>query len=159
MNAVLLARHLHVTHVYMDDTSCTITFRLPVVSVLCRDDSDTVHCVAWGLIPNRTTDSFVRFLTFMSRFYGDIKTVICDRHAAQRKAIVLVFGEGVKVLHCCVHVARNIQRNTGMKTDLLTLFWAMGNTNRGVGASLHPSTRAHSRCQTLPVHDTPHVIT
>ena len=36
-----------------------------------------------------------------------------------------MFGEGVRVLHCCIHVARNIQRNTGMKSDLLKLFWAM----------------------------------
>ena len=125
VNAVLLARRLNVTNVYMDDTSCTNTFGLPVVSVLCRDDYDTVHCVAWELLRNRTTDAFVRFLTFVSKFYRDVKTVVCDRHVAQRNTIVRVFGESVKVLHCCVHVARNIQRHTGMKSDLLSRFWAM----------------------------------
>ena len=50
---------------------------------------------------------------------------MCDRHQVQRNAIVRVFGEHVNVVHCCVHVARNIQRNTGMRSDLLSLFWAM----------------------------------
>ena len=98
VNAVLVARRLRVAHVFMDDTSCTNTFGLPVVSILCRDASDTVHCVAWGLIKNRTTEAFVRFLMFVSRFYGGITTVVCDRHQAQRNAIVGVLG---RASGCC----------------------------------------------------------
>ena len=84
----------------MDDTSCTNEFGFPMVSILCRDDSVTVHCIAWGVIKNRTTDSFARFLTFVSKYFGDIKTFVCDRHYAQQKAIVQVFGQRVNVLHC-----------------------------------------------------------
>ena len=113
------------THVFMEDTSCTNEFALPLVAVLCRDDSETVHCVAWGIIKNRITDSFVRFLTFVAKYFRDIKTFVCDRHYAQQKAIVQVFGEHVNVLHCCVHIARNILQNTGTNSDLLTRFWKM----------------------------------
>ena len=125
VNSVLLTKRLRVTHVFMDDTSCTNEFSLPVVAILCRDDSDTVHCIAWGIVKNRTTDSFVRFLTFVTKYFKDIKTFVCDRHYAQQKAIIQVFGEHVNVLHCCVHIARNIQQNTGPKSDLLGLFWTM----------------------------------
>ena len=65
------------------------------------------------------------FLTFASRFYGDIKTVVCDRNHAQRKTIVRVFGERVNVLHCCVHAAQNNPRNAGNRSDPICLFWAM----------------------------------
>ena len=113
VKAVFVSVGLLVTHVYMDDTACTDMFGLPAVSVLCRDDSDTVHCIAWGLLRNRTTDSFTRFLTFMSKFHGDIKTVVCDRHIAQRNAIVRVFGQSIRVLHCCVHVTRKSNATPG----------------------------------------------
>ena len=95
------------------------------MSILCRDDCGTLHCVAWGITKNRTTSSFVRFLTFISKFFPDIKTFVCDRHCAQRNAIISVFGENVHVIHCCVHVARNIQTNTGMRSGLVKLFWNM----------------------------------
>ena len=44
--AVLLARNFCVTRFYIDDTSRTNTFGLTIVSVLCSDDSDTLHTVA-----------------------------------------------------------------------------------------------------------------
>ena len=93
----------------------------------------------------------MRFLTFVSRFYGGITTVVCDRHQAQRKAIVGVLGEGVRVLHCCIHVARNIQRNTGMKSDLLKLFWAMRYTRTEASerAFIDALERLHAAKRTL----------
>ena len=36
-----------------------------------------------------------------------------------------MFGQCVNVLHCCVHIARNIQHNTGAKSDLLCRLWTM----------------------------------
>ena len=50
---------------------------------------------------------------------------MCDRHHAQRKAICSVYGDGIRVLYCCVHIARNIQRNVGPNSRLLSLFWEM----------------------------------
>ena len=50
VNGALLAKRLLVTQVFMDDTSCTNEFSLPLVAILCRDDSDTVHCIAWGIV-------------------------------------------------------------------------------------------------------------
>ena len=82
-NQALVAKRLLVTHVFMDDTSCTNEFGFPIVSVLCRNDSDTAHCIGWCVIKNRTTDSFTMFLTFVSKYFGDIKTFVCDRHYAQ----------------------------------------------------------------------------
>ena len=64
-------------------------------------------------------------MTFASRFFGEIKTVVCDRHHAQRNTIVRVFGERVNVLHCCVRAAQNIQRNAEVRSDPICLFWAM----------------------------------
>ena len=125
VNSALVSARLLVDHIYIDDTSCTNLFNLPLVSILCRDDCGTLHCVAWGITKNRTTSSFVRFLTFVSKYFSGIKTFVCDRHCAQRNAIINVFGENVHVIHCCVHVARNIQTNTGMRSGLVKLFWNM----------------------------------
>ena len=125
VNDALLSARLRVDHVYIDDTSCTNVFNFPIVSILCRDECKTLHCIAWGMTKNRTSSSFVRFLTFVSKYYGGIKTFVCDRHSAQRNAIVTVFGESDHIIHCCVHVARNIQNNMGMRSDLLKLFWKM----------------------------------
>ena len=50
---------------------------------------------------------------------------MCDRHYAQSKAIRAVFGDGVHIFHCCVHIARNIKSNTGCDGGLVSKFWAM----------------------------------
>ena len=59
MNSELLSKMVDIKVVFMDDTSCTNTFLYPLVSLLCRDQSNTVHVVAWSIVKNRTT-SFVR---------------------------------------------------------------------------------------------------
>ena len=125
VNTALLSKCPDIAVVFMDDTSCTNAFLFPVVSLLCRDESDTVHTVAWGIVKNRTTSSFVRFLSFVSNSVTGIKTIVCDRHFAQRNAIERVFGDHVNIVHCAVHVARNIQTNTGASSDLLGRFWEM----------------------------------
>ena len=50
---------------------------------------------------------------------------MCDRHFGQRRAIREVFGSGVSVFHCCVHIARNIRANCGPNTTLHGAFWEM----------------------------------
>ena len=82
MNSELITKMVEIKVVFMDDTSCTNTFFFQLVSILCRDHSNTVHVVAWGIVKNRTTSSFVRFLSFISGFTSDIKTFICYRHSA-----------------------------------------------------------------------------
>ena len=111
--------------VYVDDTACSNAFSLPVVTVLCRDPSNTAHAAAWGILKNRTTETFVRFFSFLARFFPSITTFMCDRHHAQRKAIAQVFGETAHIFHCSVHVARNIANNTGQNSVLARRFWAM----------------------------------
>ena len=49
VNSALVSARLRVDHIYIDDTSCTNLFNLPLVSILCRDDCGTLHCVAWGI--------------------------------------------------------------------------------------------------------------
>ena len=64
-NSVLVSKRLHVMFVYVDDTACSNTFSLPVITVLCRDLSNTVHAAAWGILKNRTAETFVRFFSFL----------------------------------------------------------------------------------------------
>ena len=120
-----MAKKLSVTFVYVDDTACSNTFGLPVISMLCRDSLNAIHAVAWGVLKNRTTEAFLRFFTFTAKFFPAITTFMCDRHHAQRKAISQVFGPTVHILHCCVHVGRNIVNNTGQNSTLSKLFWKM----------------------------------
>ena len=54
-----------------------------------------------------------------------LKTFMCDRHAAQKRAIKDIFGETTAVLHCCVHLARNIKNNCGQNSDIVSKFWEM----------------------------------
>ena len=121
----LLSKCPDIAVVFMDDTSCTNAFLFPVVSLLCRDESDTVHTVAWGIVKNRTTSSFVRFLSFVSNSVTGIKTIVCDRHFAQRNAIERVFGDHDNIVHCGVKVASNTQTNTGASSELLGWLWEM----------------------------------
>ena len=82
-------------------------------------------CRSVGHFENRTAETFVRFFSFLARFFPSITTFMCDRHHAQRKAIAQVFGETDHIFHCCVHVARNIANNTGQNSVLARRFWAM----------------------------------
>ena len=124
-NAALVAKRVSVNFVFVDDTACTNAFMFPLVAVLCRDVSKATHAVAWAIVRNRTTSTFERFFTFVAKFFPAITTFMCDRHFAQKNAIVNVFGGGVHVLHCCVHIARNIKSNTGRGGGLASDFWAM----------------------------------
>ena len=108
--------------VFIDDTSCANVFSLPLVSVLCRDHAQRVHSIAWGLVQNRTTATFGRFLRYVKNVFPSIQTFVCDRHFGQRKAIREVFGNGVSIFHCCVHIARNIRCNCGPNTDIQSRF-------------------------------------
>ena len=124
-NAVLVARRLVVKFVFVDDTSCSNCFSLPLVSVLCRDRSNTIHSVAWGVLKNRTTETFTRFFSFVARFFPSVETFMCDRHFAQQRGIVQAFGPSVHVFHCSIHVARNIANKDGQSSDLARDFWNM----------------------------------
>ena len=125
VNAILIAKRLDVPFVFVDDTACTNMFHLPVISVLCRDAAEQTHALCWGMLKNRTTASFRRFFTFLFKRVPTIRTFICDRHAAQSRAISEVFGASVNVFHCCVHVGRNIRDNAGANSELSSSFWEM----------------------------------
>ena len=125
VNSVLLARRLDVKFVFVDDTSCSNDFGFPVMSVLCRDLTNAVHALGWGVLKNRTTESFVRFFSFLHRFFPSIEIFMCDRHFAQQRGITLAFGSGVHIFHCCVHVARIITGNMGPCSSLARDFWKM----------------------------------
>ena len=142
VNSVLSAKRLKVEFVYVDDTSCSNDFYLPVISVLCRDMSNTVHSVAWGVLKNRTMETFTRFFSFVARHFPSITTFMCDRHYAQHKAITIVFGDSVNIFHCCVHIARNIANNVGPNTLLTKQFWESATPAR---ESLKPSSWQHWR--------------
>ena len=124
-NTALVSKSFVVDFVYLDDTSCANVFSLPIVCVLCRDASSRIHTVAWGVIQNRTTETFKRFFEFVKNSFPAIQTFMCDRHFGQRRAIPEVFGSDVSVFHCCVHIARNIRANCGPNTTLHKAFWEM----------------------------------
>ena len=54
--------------VYVDDAACTNIFMLPVVFVLGCHCSEHVHVHTWGLLRNRTVESFERFFVFTAEF-------------------------------------------------------------------------------------------
>ena len=125
INSALVSNGLEVVFVFVDDTSCTNSFMFPVIAVLCQDASKATHAVGWGIVRNRTTETFIQFFTFISTSFPRINAFMCDRHYAQSKAIRAVFGDGVHIFHCCVHIARNIKSNTGCDGGLVSKFWAM----------------------------------
>ena len=124
-NTALASKCLNIEFVYLDDTSCTNSFCLPLMTILSRDASSRIHTIAWGIIKNRTTATFRRFFLFVKKTYPSLNVFMCDRHFAQRRAIKDVFGESVSVLHCCVHLARNMKSNCGANSDLVSKFWEM----------------------------------
>ena len=83
------------------------------------------HTIASGMIKNWTTSTLRRFFQFVKRSFPMLKTFMCDRHAAQKRAIKDIFGETTAVLHCCVHLARNIKNNCGQNSDIVSKFWEM----------------------------------
>ena len=113
VNRHLISKGLSVDLVFVDDTSCTNTFSLPLISTLCRSECGSVHTVAWGFLKNRTTKSFERFFAFLHKHHPGISVFVCDRNNAQSRAIATVFGGGVHIISCCVHIARNIARSMG----------------------------------------------
>ena len=98
---------------------------LPVVVVLGRDCSDQVHVLTWGLVRNRTVESFERFFVFTAKFFPGLTSFMSDRSFSQKQALRRAFGLCVRVFHCMVHIGRNIKRNAGPNSSLSSLFWRM----------------------------------
>ena len=69
INSALVSKGLEVTFVFVDDTLCTNSFMFPVIAVLCQDASKATHAVGWGIVRNRTTETFIWFFTFISRSF------------------------------------------------------------------------------------------
>ena len=91
-NAPIISKRVGFDLVYVDDTACTNAFMLPVVVVLGRDTSSSVHVLDRVLVKNRTVESFVRSFTFTARFFGGLRSFMCDRSFSQKQAIRRVFG-------------------------------------------------------------------
>ena len=50
INRPLISMGAKIDFVYVDDTSCANEFSLPLISVLYRSDSGSVHTVSWGIL-------------------------------------------------------------------------------------------------------------
>ena len=124
VNAVLVAKRVDLDIVYVDDTACVNAFMLPVVVMLARDAMNNTHSIAWGILRDRTVEAFEEFFRFVGRFSA-LKTFMCDRCPAQSIALKRAFGADATVLHCSVHIGRNIKQNAGQNSELLSRFWAM----------------------------------
>ena len=124
-NTNVCSRRVDFDLVYVDDTACTNIFMLPVIVVLGRDCSNNVHVLSWGLLRNRTVESFERFFVFTARFFPGLTCFVCDRSISQKQALRRAFGCSVRIFHCVVHIGRNIKRNAGANSSLLSLFWKM----------------------------------
>ena len=79
--------------------------------------------MAWWFLENRTTKSYCRFF-FLFKHHPEVKTFTGDRHHAEPSDQSCPYGEA-HVLCCCVHLARNIGKNTGSNSTLTSLFWKM----------------------------------
>ena len=146
-NSFLVARRLSVKFVFVDDTSCSNDFSLPLVSMLCRDLSNTIHSVAWAVLKNRTTETFTRFFSFVARFFPSIESFMCDRHFAQQRGIVQAFGPAVHVFHCCVYLRGTSPTTLGRVRHLHVI---VGICDTRELASLKPSSSRRSTRSTTP---------
>ena len=78
--------------VYVDDTASLNAFMLPIDVMLARDTSSTAHAIAWGIVMDRTVESFERFFLFVSQ-HCMMKAFMCDRCLSQGLALKRAFGE------------------------------------------------------------------
>ena len=76
VNRQLVVKGVQIDVVYVDDTSCTNVFHFPLIAVLFRTDSGTVHNVAWGFLRNRTTESFEQLFCFLFASHPDISVFV-----------------------------------------------------------------------------------
>ena len=84
-----------------------------------------VHILTWGLLRNRTVESFERFFVFTAKFYPGLTSFMCDRSFSQKRVLRRAFGCNVRIFHFMVHIGRNIKRNAGANSPLSSLFWRM----------------------------------
>ena len=154
VNAVVVTKRVDTDIVYVDDTACVNAFMLPVVVMLARDASNNTYSIAWGILQDRTVEAFEGFFRFVARFFP-LKTFMCDRCHAQALALRRVFGADATILNCTVHVGRNIMRNAGKRSEILTLFWAMRQRRTKEAGGVHCNTPKTPRLQALQLHDIP----
>lgn len=113
--------------VEVDDTECTNTFDLPLYAAIVFDENNNVQILGFGILADKSIDSFTRFFQFLHKYVGNIRVTIVDRHKAQSAAIRKVYPN-CKVVFCKIHIKRNIKQNFGGKSEILNMFCKLVDT-------------------------------
>ena len=108
--------------VFLDDTAGTNIYDLPLQVAVVIDAEDRNQVLSFGLLQNKTTESYMRFLADTRELLEkDPRVVVVDRSAAQSAAIRAVFPTS-SILYCRVHLRRDLLKHFLPSDDIITGF-------------------------------------
>lgn len=96
---------------FLDDTAGTNIYDLPLQVAVVIDAEDRNQILSFGLLQNKATESYIRFLADTKEILGtDPRVVVVDRSAAQSAAIHAIFPTS-SVIYCRVHLRRDLLKH------------------------------------------------
>lgn len=108
---------------FCDDSMCTNTLKLPLIVLLTADPNSNSQLIAWGFLPDKTTESFSEFFTDIYNYIQPnlIKTLMMDRNAAQKQASLHLNPE-LTIQYCVRHIRNNIIKQFTPLHPIMNLF-------------------------------------
>ena len=94
--------------VIMDDTAMTNMYGMPLKSMIAVDQDYHTQLLAYSILPNKSSDSFIYFFKDFLELGGfEFRIIVVDRLQAQINAIEEIFPNS-HIIYCLVHIRRDL---------------------------------------------------
>lgn len=108
--------------VIMDDTMMTNMYGLPLETMVVIDQENHTQLLAYSIIPNKSTISFINFFKdFLELGGSQFRIIIVDRLQSQINAIQEIFPDS-KIVYCLVHIRRDLLLHFDENDEIITGF-------------------------------------
>ena len=108
--------------IFMDDTAGSNIYDLPLEMVITVDSEGRNQILAFGLLPDRTSESYRNFMLDIKEHTGkEPRIIFTDRSCAQISAIKDVFPSSY-IVYCHVHLRRDLLKYFDQSDDIIVGF-------------------------------------
>ena len=108
--------------VIIDDTAMTNLYGLPLETMVVIDSEDHTQLLAYSILPNKSTNSFISFFNDYIELGGSgFRIIVVDRLQAQINALEKMFPNSY-IVFCLVHIRRDLLLHFNSSDEIITGF-------------------------------------
>ena len=108
--------------VIIDDTAMTNMYGMPLESMVVVDQDYHTQLLAYSILPNKSSDSFIYFFKDFLELGGfEFRIIVVDRLQSQINAIEEIFPKSY-IIYCLVHIRRDLLSHFNSSDEIIIGF-------------------------------------